>query len=223
MSASLPKVPRRGLARETADLIRSAIFAGGFAPGAPLREVELAAALGVSRGSVREGLALLDNEGLIHRGWHRGTSVIEITAHDVEDVYALRAALDRLAAVTARRTATADQLTELDELVDRMAEESAADAPDARLLALDITFHDHIYTAAGNQRLSRAWEAVRSQVHLFQLRRIAIGGNHYRDQLVAEHRELAALIRSGNLQTLARRAEEHVDAARRSLLADLQG
>ena len=32
---------RRGLADEVADRIREAIFSGAYAPGAPLREVEL--------------------------------------------------------------------------------------------------------------------------------------------------------------------------------------
>ncbi|MGY2062844.1 GntR family transcriptional regulator, partial [Nocardia gipuzkoensis] len=95
MTSSLPKAARRGLSHEAADVIREAIFAGDFAPGAPLREVELAAALGVSRGSVREGLAVLEREGLIRSGWHRGTTVIEVTAVDVEEVYTLRGALDR--------------------------------------------------------------------------------------------------------------------------------
>jgi DNA-binding GntR family transcriptional regulator len=39
--------------------------------------------------------------------------------------------------------------------------------------------------------------------------------------VVDEHRELAALLRSGDPGTLARLAEEHVDSARRSLLAGL--
>lgn len=221
MTASLPKVARRGLATGAADTIRAAIFAGDFAPGAPLREVELAAALGISRGSVREGLALLEREGLIRGGWHRGTSVIEITAHDVEEVYAVRGALDRLAAVSAQPQITPEQLTQLDELVDAMADELAGEASGARLLALDIDFHDHIYEAAANQRLIQAWQAVRSQVYLFQMRRVATGYEHYRERVVAEHRELVTLLRSADHESLARCAEQHVDTARRNLLAHL--
>ncbi|WP_167474344.1 GntR family transcriptional regulator [Nocardia arthritidis] len=218
---TLPKVPRRGLAHEAADLIRQAIFSGDFPPGAPLREVQLAAALGISRGSVREGLALLEREGLIRGGWHRGTSVIEITARDVEEVYTLRSALDRLAAVTAQAKAGPAQWAELDALVEAMTAElgDAASAP--RLLALDIAFHDRIYEAADNDRLNRAWQAVRSQVYLFQTRRVAFGYEHYRERVVDEHRELVALLRGGDREALAHCAEEHVHTARRSLLAHL--
>ncbi len=218
----LPKASRRGLAHEAADLIREAIFTGHFPPGSPLREVELAASLGVSRGSVREGLALLEREGLIRSVWHRGTTVVEVTPQDVEEVYALRAALDRLAATSAQRNATADQLTELDALVHQMSEEIAGEASGTRLLALDIAFHDRIYDAANNRRLGEAWRAVRSQTYLFQLRRIALGYEHYRARVVAEHRELVTLLRSDDRETLARRAEEHVDSARHSLLTHLK-
>lgn len=83
---------RRGLADEAADRIRAAVLAGRYAPGAALRESELAALLDVSRGSVREGMALLAREELIRSGWHRGTTIIDVTAADVEEVYALRAA-----------------------------------------------------------------------------------------------------------------------------------
>ncbi|MFD5309548.1 GntR family transcriptional regulator [Streptomyces ardesiacus] len=221
MSSALPKAARRGLADEAADLVRAAIFSGHFPPGAPLREVELAERLGVSRGSVREGLARLEHEGLVRGGWHRGTTVIRVTAEDAQEVYALRAALDRLAATTARRAATAEQLSALDRLVAGMTGEIAEGGDAPRLVALDIAFHDQIYAAAGNGRLTSAWEAIRSQVHLFQLRRVDVAYDHYRARVVDEHRELAALLRSGDIRTLARRAEEHVESARRSLLAGL--
>ncbi|WP_327064469.1 GntR family transcriptional regulator [Kitasatospora sp. NBC_01302] len=221
MSSVLPKAARRGLADEAADLVRAAILSGHFPPGSALREVELAERLEVSRGSVREGLAQLEKEGLVRGGWHRNTVVIEVTAEDVQEVYSLRAALDRLAATTARRNATAQHLAELDRLVAEMAAESAGAADAGRLVALDLAFHDQIYAAAGNGRLITAWQAIRSQLHLFQLRRVDAGYGHYRARVVDEHRELAVLLRSGDRRTLDRRAAEHVDSARRSLLADL--
>ncbi len=218
----LRKADRRGLADEAADRIRDAVFAGHFPPGAPLREVDLAAALDVSRGSVREGLAMLEHEGLVRGGWHRPTTVVDVTAADVEEVYSVRAALDRLAATTASAKAGPDDLGELDRLVEAMAAEVSGAADGTRLLSLDIEFHDRIYAAAGNRRLTEAWLAVRSQVFLFQLQRVSLGFENYRNRVVDEHRELAVLMRDGDPAVLARVAEEHVDSARRSLLAKLR-
>lgn len=160
-------------------------------------------------------------ESAVRNRRHSGRDVIKVTPNDVEEVYALRAALDRLAAVSARAAASAEQLTELDDLVGAMENEVHGEASGPRLLALDIAFHDRIYEIAANGRLSRAWQAVRSQVYLFQLRRIALGYQHYSARVVDEHRELSALLRAGDAETLGRAAQEHVDSARRSLLADL--
>jgi DNA-binding GntR family transcriptional regulator len=218
---TIGKAQRRGLAEEAADRIREAIFAGHFAPGATLREVELAEALDVSRGSVREGLGLLEREGLVHSAWHRGTRVIELTVTDIEEVYSVRAALERLATCTAAENATAAQFDKLDRIVAAMGAAIASGSDGPRLLAMDIEFHDQIYTAAGNSRLLDAWQALRSQVYLFQLSRIRLGDSDYRARLVTEHRELAGLLRQQDTRSLARVAEDHVHSARRALVARL--
>ncbi|GAB2671623.1 GntR family transcriptional regulator [Saccharopolyspora gloriosae] len=217
---SIRTAQRRGLADEAADRVREAIFAGVVAPGDPLREVELASSLDISRGAVREGLAVLAREGLVRSGWHRGTKVIEVTAADAEEVYALRAALERLAVRSASGRATADDCAELDAQVDVIAAELTAGAEVGRLLALDIDFHDRIYRLAGNQRLLAAWQAIRSQIYLFQLTRVRLGDEQYREIVVAEHRELVRLLRAGH-DSLEQAAEDHVRDAGRSLIAAL--
>ena len=82
-------------------------------------------------------------------------------------------------------------------------------------------FHDVIYAAAGNRRLLHAWHALRSQVYLFQLARIRLGDEDYRSRLITEHWQLATLLRDKDLKTLAKVAEDHVDSARRALVARL--
>jgi DNA-binding GntR family transcriptional regulator len=215
------KAARRGLGDEVADRIRDAIFAGQFAPGAPVREVELAEALEVSRGSVREGLAQLTREGLLHSEWHRGTRVIDLTIADVDEVYSVRAALERLASCVVAEYAGEDVHDRLDGIVSTMANELDAKSPGPKLLALDIDFHDQIYAAAGNRRLLEAWQALRSQVYLFQLARIRLDDQDYRASLVTEHWKLATLLRKRDTKALATNAEEHVLSARAALIARL--
>ena len=220
-SHTIGKAARRGLGDEVADRIRDAIFAGQFAPGAPVREVELAEALDVSRGSVRDGLAQLTREGLLHSEWHRGTRVIDLTVADIEEVYSVRAALERLATCAAAEHAGEDVHDRLDQIVSTMANELDANSDGPRLLALDIDFHDQIYTAAGNRRLLEAWHALRSQVYLFQLARIRLDDNDYRTRMVTEHWKLAMLLRKRDTKALATVAEEHVHSARGALVAKL--
>lgn len=210
---------RRGLAEQTADLIREAVLSGGFAPGEALREVELAAMLEVSRGSVREGLATLETEGLVTRTWHQGTTVIDISRQDVIDIYAVRAALDRLAAITAKSTATRHDLRDLNDLVDAMDTAVARGAAGPELLALDMAFHDQIYAIARNARLVNAWRTIRSQIHFFQLRRVEHAIEQYRAHIVGEHRNFVELLRDAPITVVGQEAEAHVHTALGSLLA----
>lgn len=212
------KADRRGLADEAADRIREAILAGVFPPGSPVREVELAASLDVSRGSVREGLAVLEREGLVRSAWHRGTRVIDLTVRDAEEVYSVRAALEGLAS---RDAIGRVDLDVLGGLVDDMARRLAAGAPSEELLALDVEFHDTVYRATGNRRLVEAWHALRSQVHLFQLTRIRLGHPDYRAVVVDEHREIVRLLGAGDAEAVTRFAEEHVRSALRVLVDQL--
>ncbi|CAL9356794.1 putative D-xylose utilization operon transcriptional repressor [Nocardiopsis dassonvillei] len=209
---------RRGLAHEAADRIRESILQGTLPPGTPLREVDLATRLDVSRGSVREGLALLERDGLVVSEWHRGARVIELTPADVDEVYTVRGALERLAAHRAATRATASHLAELSDLVESLDRALADDTAAAELLRLDLGFHDLLYEIAANTRLVRAWEALRSPVHLFQLTRIRRSHPHYRQASVEEHRTLVDLLARREAEAAARCAEAHVAASRDALI-----
>src|SRR4051795_11829407 len=71
-----------------ADELRRAVFDGELESGTPLREVALAASLGVSRPTVREALGMLVAEGLATREPNRGVSVSTPDAGSVHDVCA---------------------------------------------------------------------------------------------------------------------------------------
>jgi len=58
-------------------------------------------------------------------------------------------------------------------------------------------------------------------VYLFQLTRIRLSHEHYRAVVVDEHREIVRLLRAGDGDAVARYAEEHVQSARRVLVAAL--
>jgi len=208
--AGLQTVRRRGLADEAADRIRDAIFAGVFPPGAPLREVELAASLGVSRGSVREGLARLTSEGLVESEWHKGNRVRALSADDVRELYTLRAALDELAMRLA--AASPGDFAALDAVVADLVRAVDRDADATELLALDMRFHDEVYAASGHRRLTEAWQGIRSQIYLFLLIRIRVG-HDYRGLVVPEHTELVAALRSGDPDRAAALADGHVRGA----------
>src|ERR687890_2689420 len=77
-----------------ADELRRAVFDGELESGTPLREVALAASLGVSRPTVREALGVLVLEGLATREPNRGVSVTSPDPGSVRDVCQARTVLE---------------------------------------------------------------------------------------------------------------------------------
>jgi DNA-binding GntR family transcriptional regulator len=187
---------RRGLADEVADRIRDAIFGGVYAPGAQLREVELAGALDVSRGPVREALLRLEREGLVRSAWHRGATVTTLSAEDVAEIDSLRGALEQLAVEQVVARASDEDIA----LVEKAAARMQLVAGEHEMVHCDIAFHDAVYAAAHHRRLQDAWHAIRSQVHLFLLTRVGVSTEGYLKQVADEHRELAAALRSRDAQ-----------------------
>ena len=91
------------LTATVADSIREGIFRGELHPGKPLREVELAEALDVSRGTVREALRQIQDESLVEVIPHRGAFVTNLTPKMADELHTIRALIEPLAGPPRRR------------------------------------------------------------------------------------------------------------------------
>ncbi len=170
MSPLTPAV-KRSLADDVTDRLRDAILFGGFKPGEPLREEQLAASLDVSRGPVREALVQLEREGLVIVRRHRGATVARLSRPDAEEVYSLRLALERLAVQRAVRSATDADFAAMQDVIEAFQAAFEREPTEQEIAGLDVRFHDLIYRAARHQRLYDCWANLRSQIFLFLLSR----------------------------------------------------
>ena len=82
---------------QIADRIGARIVEEALAPGARLKEVELAASFGVSRASVREALRILETRGLVTILPQRGALVTRLSAKELEDLFEIRSVMLGLA------------------------------------------------------------------------------------------------------------------------------
>lgn len=146
-------IRRQSTTEQVAGALRDAILAGRLPPGTALREVALAAELGVSRNTVREAARLLGGEGLVRHQMNRGVVVAEITAADVRDIYAARATVEAAGAeaLTAHRDPAIYQ--RLESLVGQI-EDAFARGDAAGVLDGDRLFHATLVTAARSPRLT---------------------------------------------------------------------
>ena len=90
----LSNLDRSTLRERALEAVRSAITSGQYKPGDHLSEVALAGHLGVSRGTVREALRHLQQEGLVTAGNRNMLRVSTISPKDVRELFRVRAALE---------------------------------------------------------------------------------------------------------------------------------
>lgn len=142
------------------EAVRNAILAGVIAPGARLRQEELAELFGTSRIPVREALRALEYEGLVTSEPHRGFTVTSLDADDIEEVYELRILLEGQAVRLAIPMLTDDDLDALEQLFTAM--QSAA-SPDEQLAARE-RFYTRLYSVTGRPRLVGLIARLRQEV-----------------------------------------------------------
>jgi len=201
-----------------AEAIRQAIVDGGLAPGARLKEEELARELGISRTPVREALLVLQAEGLVDAAPNRGATVRAHDAEDLNDLYQLRALLEGYAARRAAARASEDLVRELWASCDRFEELSGGDVRD--LVRENVFFHSAILEAAGSDRLS---SMVRKVIELPLVYKSYIWYSPDQKQISAHyHRQIVNALTAGDAERAELVMKEHVYEARDLLVAHVR-
>jgi len=181
-----------------------------LAPGAALREQDLARRFGVSRTPVRDALRWLEAEGLVETVGRRTTLVANVSLREAFEAYEIRELIEPFAAAEAARTRQCrPEIAAMLDRLDRLAEEPADAAGRAEREEIDRTFHALIAEAAGNQMIGKVVAAMRSRMRRVFVR-AGQGGGYSRGR--QEHRDILTAILDGD----AARAEEAMRAHLRS-------
>ena len=151
-----PRQP--SLVEQVHQRLSDSIASGALSPGEILVVDQLAAALGVSKTPVREAFRMLTREGLI-RDTRTGLRVAPLDSDYVREVYAVRSALESLAA-----EAIAPDLTDRDLAVLQRAAESAKPP--------DQEFHDILRAQCRWPYLNSLLDTI--QVHRERIRRLEL-------------------------------------------------
>jgi DNA-binding GntR family transcriptional regulator len=150
---------RSVLADQVKDRLLEDILAGRYAPDARIVETQVARELGTSQAPVREALRGLAALGVVEITPFRGARVRRPTRRELLEAYAVRSALETLAARLGVPRMRDDDLAELGEHMDRM--QTAARAGDGHAVAeADASFHGRIVELADNATLEKVWRSL---------------------------------------------------------------
>ena len=205
---------------ETVERLGTAIRLGVLAPGTRLpSERELADQLNISRSTLRQALTTLVQSGHLvsQRGRAGGTFVAAapplgqkrdgiVLGEEARAVLDYRVAVETGATVLAAERAKADDLANLEELTQRMAETTG---PFGEYRRADVRFHIGLAEASHSPRLVTAMTEVQGQMSDL-IARIA----HPDEVLTSsnnQHRRLIGLLRKSDTGRAVRLMRQHIE------------
>jgi DNA-binding GntR family transcriptional regulator len=205
----LATLDRSTLRERALEALRSAITSGQYRPGDHLGEVELAGRLGVSRGTVREALRHLQQEGLVTAGARGMLRVHTQSPADIRDLFQVRAALEGLAVslviASPNRAAAAVALREALAALDNPHQDVGAQ------IDADLAFHLLLCQLSGNSVLVDAWHHLEGRVRITILN----NGDEQHPNLTSatHHAPIVEAIEAGDTAQAVEVLEDHMARA----------
>ena len=204
ISAAPARTPARRDGRAVADAyesLRAAILVGSLVPGSHTTQVAIARELGLSRTPLREAVRMLERDGLLELEPNQRIRVAPLSVADVEELYAMRIALETLAICKTVPSFTPQDIADLEELCAAASDEADAHADPGegragRAQAAHDAFHARFISGAGG-RLSAAIAQLTDHAERYRL--VNLLPSSYADRDETRRAMLAAAVeRDGN-------------------------
>ncbi|MGZ2223957.1 GntR family transcriptional regulator [Glutamicibacter nicotianae] len=213
--SSLVGLRKKSLREQALIALRRAITTGELQQGTHLVETELSASMQISRGTLREALRQLEQEGLVSAGERGRLSVRHLDNKEIQDIFAVRASLETLAATTLlQREDLTDALAQLRAAVSNM--DQLADNEIEDRIEADLEFHRTLCRLSENDTLLHAWEQLEGSIRMS----IMFGGYErgVRNMDVARHFKLVDTIEAGDSAAVSAEISEHMRIAAETLM-----
>src|SRR6201996_222470 len=197
--------PARKSAEYVFRRVREAILESELPPGETMSQVALADQLGVSRTPLREALRMLQGEGLIEAKPNRRVRVTPISAGDLEELYAVRVALEAQALRLSVPRMTSEHIARLEGSIAEMAH-YAEQRDMRRWLVPHAEYHRQLTELAGGR-----FTVLLSQMfdHAERYRRLHLGSGPSA-WATADHREILDAVKDGDGSRAAPLLAQHL-------------
>jgi DNA-binding GntR family transcriptional regulator len=214
--SSLLRLEKTSLREQALTALRRAITTGQLAPGTHLVETDLSDALQISRGTLREAMRQLQQEGLISAGPRGRLSVRHLDAKEITDIFNVRAALEALAArelcAKPDRDAAVQTLRAAVEDMEKWAASNLEDRIEA-----DLKFHRTMCHLSGNETLLHSWSSLEGSIRMSIM--FAGVDRAIRNMDARRHHIIVDAIESGDADTASAAVLDHMSGAAKVLVA----
>ncbi|MGQ4274403.1 GntR family transcriptional regulator [Terrihabitans sp. B22-R8] len=205
-------MPAAALKGEQAyELLRSEIVLCRILPGTRFTELELMERYALGKATCRIALHRLVQDGLVTSMPRQGYRVVPVTIRDVEEIFALRLALEPYAARLAAGKADRAKL-EAFERACRTPLDIEVGSQVEVFLEANRSFHMAIAEASGNQRLARTLSGLLDE--MARLVGLGFAAQGERPNIENDHVSLIESLDAGDADTAEQVARRHVETFR---------
>ena len=209
-------------ASEVTEALMQDIVSGQLAEGSRISELELSRRYGIGRGPSREAILRLEGMGLVVREPHVGARVVTLNRQELAEIFAMREALEGVAAREAAKNITDEELIDLGQLIERHARYVEAHNGEVYMdQEGDYDFHYRIIKASRNRRLIHL--LCNELYHLIRIYRKSSKSEARPERALIEHSRIFQALqdRDGELAELLMR--RHIGRARQEIESVIDG
>ena len=199
------------LRMKAAEAIRASIVAGELEPGIIYPVSYFTSRLGVSATPVREALLDLGSEGHTQVARNKGFRITELTEHDLDEIFTLRALLEVPSVAEAIGQLSAKEMDDCRYSLEE-AERCAIAGDLSGFLEFDGLFHASLLKPLGNERLLAMISRLKDQAQLRTILRRAHPGHLLTSS--REHVELFEAVAEGDAERAMSATKHHIQHTR---------
>ena len=197
------------------DYLREALVDGVIRPGERIVERTYAEKFNVSRTPIREVLRKLEMEGFVEYIPRRGIVAKGLNADEIEEIYAIRISLERLAIRTAVSKISTAQLNRVKKVHEKTI--AANEQDDVATVVTQMRkFDDLLFEAANMPKLQKMIAGLQESLRSY--RKINLSGGSRRSLAIDEHGEILKAVINKDADLAEQLVIAHVERARNSLL-----
>ena len=197
------------LSDEVASRLRSAIKGGDLPPGTHLVEQEIAKQLLVSRMPVRIAIQKLIDEGLVFKEPRRGAFVHTFSSKELDEVYSIRVALERLVVQFAVPNWSIKVEAELEGIVGLMRQ-AASTGDRQKGFELDSRFHSILWELSQHTILIEVVSSLRSRISRFLMDANEVLSPTELNMHVEAHQDLVNVLKLGDIERAKDAIADHI-------------
>lgn len=198
------------LSAQAKEVLRARIITGEIGADEIYSIPSLAAAFGVSATPIREAMVELVSDGLLEVVPNQGYRVVQLSDHDLDEIFQLRLMLEVPAMSEVSRQSLAPREVKKYLVLARQIEESAETDDEVGFLRTDRAFHLGLLGCLGNVRLVDVVSRLRDQARLYGVPALAKRGELL--DSAREHRKIVDAVVAhdhGLVESLTRHHIQH--------------